>query len=57
MNALVKYFKRNRYIIFLVYDKELLKRCNAIWNKINSLLKKEFNSNSVYKDKYIKTIV
>ena len=57
MNALAKYFKRNRYINVLVYDKELLKIYNAIWNKINSLLKKEFNSNSVYKDKYIKTIV
>ena len=35
----VKYFKNNKYINLLVYDRELLKKYNAIWYKISSLLK------------------
>ena len=35
----VKYFKNNKYINLLVYDRELLKKYNAIWDKIRSLLK------------------
>ena len=34
---------------------EILKKYNEIWNKINSLFKKEFDSKPVYSDKYIKT--
>ena len=40
---------------FLVHDKELLKQYNAIWDKIINLLKKEFDSEPVYNDEYIKT--
>ena len=40
MNALAKYFKYSEYMNLLVYDKELLKKYNVIWNKINSLFKK-----------------
>ena len=40
---------------YLVHIKELLKRYNAIWDKISNLLKKEFDSEPVYDDKYIKT--
>ena len=54
MNALAKYFKDSEYINLSVYDKELLKKYNVIWNKINSLFK---NSEPLYKDKYIKTKV
>ena len=39
----------------LVNDKEILKKCCEIWNKIKSLIKKEFNSEPVYHDQYIKT--
>ena len=38
-----------------VNDKEILKRYSEIWNKIKSLIKKEFNSEPVYNEKYIKT--
>ena len=31
------------------------KKYNEVWNKIESLFKKEFNSEPVYNDKYIKT--
>ena len=39
MISCVKYFKNNKYINLLVYDRELLKKYNAIWDKISSLLK------------------
>ena len=56
MDAYAKYFdKNNKYKIFLVNDKEVLKRYSEIWTKIKSLIKKEFNSELVYNDKYIKT--
>ena len=56
MNVYAKYFdKNNKYINLLVNDKEILKKYSEIWNKIKSLIKKEFNSEPVYNDKYIKT--
>ena len=39
----------------LAHDKELLKKYNAIWDKISNLLKNRFDSEPVYNDKYIKT--
>ena len=33
----------DKLINFLVTDKELLKKCTEIWNKIKSLFKKEFD--------------
>ena len=36
----------------LVNDKEILKKHTKIWNKIESLIKKDFNSEPVYNDKY-----
>ena len=56
MNTFAKYFdQNNKYINILVNDKEVLKKYSEIWNKIKSLIKREFNSESVYNDKYIKT--
>ena len=58
MNAYAKCFdKNNKYINRLVNDKEILKKYSDIWDKIKSLIKKEFNSEPVYNDKYIKTNV
>ena len=34
----------------LVNDKEILGKYSEIWNKIKRLIKKEFNSEPVYKD-------
>ena len=40
MNGYVKYFdSNNKYMKLLVHDKELLKKYNAIWDKISNLLK------------------
>ena len=56
MNANAKYFNGNsKHINLLVNDKEILTKYSEIWNKIKSLIKKEFNSEPVYNDKYIKT--
>ena len=55
MNAYAKYFdENNKYINFLVNDKEIFTKYSEIWGKIKSLIKKEFNSEPVYNDKYIK---
>ena len=41
MNRSAKYFdSETNYMNVLVHNKELLKKYNAIWNKINNLLKK-----------------
>ena len=39
----------------LANDEKILKKYSDIWNEIKSLIKKEFNSEPVYNDKYIKT--
>ena len=58
MNAYAKYFDKNsKYMNLLVHDKEILENYVEIWNKIKILVKKEFNSETVYNDKYIKTKV
>ena len=55
MNGYVKYFeKNNKYINILVNDKEILEKYNEIWDRIKNLFGKEFYSEPVYDDKYIK---
>ena len=56
MNAYAKYFdKDNKYMNLLVNNKKILEKYNKIWNKTKSLFTKEFNSEPLYNDKYIKT--
>ena len=38
----------------MIKDDELLKKYNEIWEKVKNSIKKEFDSESVYKEKYIK---
>ena len=54
MNGYIKYFNRNTFMNLLVHDNELLKKYNAICDKLSNLLQKEFHSEPVYDDKYIK---
>ena len=42
------------YISFLIKDDELLKEYNEIWEKVKNSLKKEFDSEPVYNEKYLK---
>ena len=38
MNAFVKYWNsNNKSMSLLVHDKEVLKRCNEIWDKVNTI--------------------
>ena len=50
-------FDENATMSFIVKDKQLLKNYTKIWEKIEKLMKINFESNPVYgdDDKYIKT--
>ena len=53
MIGLAKYLGSNKTVSFKVSDERLLKKCNKIWERVNT----EFDSEPVYgdNDKYIKT--
>ena len=57
MIGYVKCFDSNKTMSFMVTDKKLLKKYTKIWEKVSSLMNKEFDSESVHgdNDKYIKT--
>ena len=38
----------------MIKDDELLEKYNEVWEKVKNSLKKEFNSEPVYKEKYLK---
>ena len=40
--------------VFWIKDEKLLEKYNEIWKKVSNIIKKEFNSNAVYNEKYIK---
>ena len=48
MNRFVKPFNSAKTMLFKINDKKLLKRYTKIWEKISSLIGKEFDSNPVY---------
>ena len=54
---IIRTFEGNATLPFKTSDKQLLKKYNQIWKKVEKLLKIEFGSKSVYGDnyKYIKT--
>ena len=53
MSAYGKDCDETKYVSFLIKDDKLLEKYNALWEKINSL-KKEFDSEPVYNEKYLK---
>ena len=57
MTGNVKKFEGNTTMSFKTSDKQLLKKYNQIWKKVEKLLKIEFDSKPVYGDdgKHIKT--
>ena len=55
MSAIRKDFDENKYMSFLIKDYELLKKCNEIWEKVRCSIEKEFDSESVYNEKYLRT--
>ena len=56
MTGYAKKFNDNATMSFIVKDKQLLKNYTKIWDKIEKLMKINFESNPVYGDdvKYIK---
>ena len=57
MSGYARKFNENAAMSFMANDKQLLKNCNQIWEKVEKLLKIEYESKPVYGDdsKYIKT--
>ena len=57
MIGYVRKFNENVTMSFKVNDKQLLKKYNKIWKKIEELMNIDFESKPVYEDddKYIKT--
>ena len=57
MTGYARKFDENATISFRANDKQLLKNHNKIWEKVEKLLKIDFESKPVYgdDDKYIKT--
>ena len=54
MNAYRKDFDETRYMSLLIKDDEFLKRYHKIWKKVKNTNNKEFDSVSVYNEKYLK---
>ena len=59
MTGYTRKFEGNRTMSFKISNKQLLKKYNQIWKRVEKLLKIEFDSEPVYgdNDKYIKTKV
>ena len=49
-----KDFDETTYVSFLIKDNELLEKFNEIWEKVKNNLKKEFDSEPVYNERYLK---
>ena len=57
MTGYVRKYEGNRTMSFKIVNKQLLKKYNQIWKRVEKLLKIKFDSEPVYgdNDKYIKT--
>ena len=47
-------FDETKYMSFLIKDDELLEKYNEIWEKVKNSIRKEFDSEPVYNEKYLK---
>ena len=54
MTAYRKDLDETKYMSFLIKNDELLEKYNEIWEIFKNSLKKEFNSEPVYNEKYLK---
>ena len=54
MSAYRRGFDETKYISFFVKDDELLEIYNETWEKVKNSIKKEFDSEPVYNEKYLK---
>ena len=54
MSAYRTNFDETKYMSFLIKDDELLETYNEIWEKDQNSIKKEFDSEPAYNEKYLK---
>ena len=54
MNAYKRDFDETKFMFFLIKNDELLEKYNEIWDKVSKVIKKGFDSNPEYNDKYLK---
>ena len=54
MSAYRKPFDETKYMSFLIKDDKLLETYNEIWEKLKNVIKKEFDCEPVYNEKYLK---
>ena len=50
----IRDFDETKYISFLIKNVEVLEKYNKIWKKVKNSIKKEFESEPVYNEKYLK---
>ena len=48
-----KNYSETKYMSFLKKDGELLQKYNKIWDEVSHIIKKEFDSEPVYNEKYL----
>ena len=49
------YRERTKWMCFLIKDDGLLEKYNTVWNKVSADIKKEFDSEPVYNEHFLKT--
>ena len=54
MSAYRKDFNETKSLPFLIKEDKLLEKYNEIWEKVQNIIKKEFVSEPVYNEKYLK---
>ena len=55
MSAYRRDFDETKYTSFMIKNKELLEKYNDIWEKVRNSIKKGFDGEPVYNEKYTKT--
>ena len=45
---------KTKWMYFLVEDNDLLEKYNTIWDKVSADIKKEYDSESVYNERFLK---
>ena len=54
MTAYRRDFVKTKCMYVLIKDEKLLEKYKEIWKKVSNIIEKEFDSNPVYNEKYMK---
>ena len=55
MSAHRRDFDESKYVFFLINNDKSLEKHNEFWEKVSKSIKKEFDNQPVYNEKYLKT--